>query len=118
MELLSIIAIISVFVFSISATLQSIQKRYDMFGIAFVTFVTSVGGGTVRDLLLGCHPLFWMEDPTFVIAILTGVFSTFVFKRKMLILKQTKQPDSAKKFIEYMQTDEVKKIISTSGYLN
>lgn len=89
MELLSIIAIISVFVFSISATLQSIQKRYDMFGIAFVTFITSVGGGTVRDLLLGCHPLFWMEDPSFVIAILTGVFSTFVFKRKMLILKQT-----------------------------
>lgn len=39
-------------------------------------------------------------------------------QQKMLILKQTKQPDSAKKFIKYIQSDEAKKIISTSGYLN
>lgn len=89
MDILLILALLSVFVFSISAALQSIQKKYDMFGIAFITFVTGVGGGTVRDLLLGCHPLFWMEDASFVIAILAGIFVTFVFKRRILFLKQT-----------------------------
>lgn len=89
MEILFVLSLISVFVFSISAALQSIQKKYDMFGISFITFITGVGGGTVRDLLLGCHPLFWMEDSSFIITIFAGIFVTFTFKRRVLFLKQT-----------------------------
>ena len=89
MEILFLLSLISVFVFSVSACLQSIQKKYDMFGIAFITFVTGVGGGTVRDLLLGCHPLFWMENASYVVAILLGVLVTFTLKKRILFLKQT-----------------------------
>lgn len=89
MELLNLLALTSVFVFSISAALSSIQKKYDMFGISFITFVAAVGGGTVRDLLLGCHPLFWMENPWFVVVIIAGLGFTFLLKRRILFLKQT-----------------------------
>jgi len=79
---------------NISQTLQFVQS-----GAADLGFVA-------RSYVI--HDMYWQIDD----------YLHKPLEQKMLILKQTKQPDSAKKFIEYMQTDEVKKIISTSGYLN
>ncbi|REC73922.1 trimeric intracellular cation channel family protein [Chryseobacterium elymi] len=65
--------------FAMSGSFAAMQKRLDPFGVLIIAFVTSVGGGTVRDLLLDI-PVFWMHDLLTCALILgTGIFA-MVFK--------------------------------------
>lgn len=65
--------------FSMSGSFAAMQKRLDPFGVLIIAFVTSVGGGTVRDLLLGI-PVFWMHDLLMCgLILVTSIFS-MVFK--------------------------------------
>lgn len=61
---------------AVSGTLEARKHEMDIVGAATVAFVTAFGGGTLRDLLLGRTPIFWLVDPwlsiaTFIIAILS-----------------------------------------------
>jgi uncharacterized membrane protein YeiH len=56
-----IIEILGTISFAMSGSFAAMQKRLDPFGVLIIAFVTSVGGGTVRDLLLDV-PVFWMTD--------------------------------------------------------
>ncbi|MGC4129918.1 MAG: trimeric intracellular cation channel family protein [Bergeyella sp.] len=56
-----IIEILGTISFSMSGSFAAMQKRLDPFGVLIIAFITSVGGGTVRDLLLNV-PVFWMHD--------------------------------------------------------
>lgn len=74
-----IIEILGTISFSMSGSFAAMQKRLDPFGVLIIAFVTSVGGGTVRDLLLDV-PVFWMVDIlTFVLILSTCVLS-MIFK--------------------------------------
>lgn len=48
--------------FAISGALTAIRKRLDIFGVIIIAFVTAIGGGTIRDLLIGSHPVGWLQD--------------------------------------------------------
>ena len=54
---------------SISGTILAKHKNFDVFGCLLVSIVTAIGGGTVRDVILNRHPLFWMEDMSYLIVI-------------------------------------------------
>lgn len=54
---------IGVAVFALSGALTAARKRMDPFGFAFLAAVTGIGGGTLRDVLLG-RPVSWIADPT------------------------------------------------------
>jgi len=58
-----------VVVFAISGALAGIAAQLDLLGILVLASVTAVGGGTIRDVLLGRHPIFWIQDPWPVYAI-------------------------------------------------
>jgi uncharacterized membrane protein YeiH len=73
--------LIGVFVFGISGALAAGRKRLDLLGVAVIAVVTAVGGGTLRDLLLDRHPIFWIEDPTHLAAILAGAAFAVVWVR-------------------------------------
>ena len=65
--------------FAMSGSFAAMQKRFDPFGVIIIAFVTSVGGGTLRDLLLGV-PVFWMHDLlTMGLIFFTAIF-TMIFK--------------------------------------
>lgn len=65
--------------FSMSGSFAAMQKRLDPFGVLIIAFVTSVGGGTVRDLLLDI-PVFWMHDLlTCAVILITSIIS-MIFK--------------------------------------
>ncbi|MEZ4847531.1 MAG: trimeric intracellular cation channel family protein [Bacteroidia bacterium] len=83
------IDLIGTFVFAISGALAGSGKKLDIFGATFLAFVTAVGGGTVRDLLIGSLPVGWIQDINYLIAILAGVVCTYFFKRYILPLKKT-----------------------------
>jgi uncharacterized membrane protein YeiH len=73
--------LIGVFVFGISGALAAGRKRLDLLGVAVIAVVTSIGGGTLRDLLLDRHPIFWIADPTHLAAILAGAAFAVVWVR-------------------------------------
>ena len=65
--------------FAMSGSFAAMQQRLDPFGVLIIAFVTSVGGGTVRDLLLDI-PVFWMHDLlTCSVILITSIFS-MIFK--------------------------------------
>lgn len=73
------IEILGTVAFSMSGSFAAMQKRLDPFGVLLIAFITSVGGGTVRDLLLDV-PVFWMHDLRMCILILATSVFAMVFK--------------------------------------
>ncbi len=68
---------IGVAVFALTGALMAARKGMDPFGFALLATVTGVGGGTLRDLLLGIDPVFWVGDPRDVLVCLViagGIF--------------------------------------------
>ncbi len=57
----------AVFVFALTGALVASRALLDLVGFLFVACLTAVGGGTVRDLLLGRRPVFWVEAPEYVL---------------------------------------------------
>lgn len=75
--------------FAISGSFAAIQRRLDPFGVLIIAFVTSIGGGTVRDLLLGDTPVKWMRDVNYCFLILLTSILTIFFKRHIKKFKVT-----------------------------
>jgi uncharacterized membrane protein YeiH len=63
-------------VFAVTGALVASRKQLDIVGFMWLGVVTGVGGGTVRDLLLGV-PVFWVRDPTSVVACLLASMATY-----------------------------------------
>lgn len=61
-----ILDVIGVFVFTVSGVLSGLNKKLDAFGVFIIAFVTALGGGTLRDMLIGKTPVGWMEDLTYL----------------------------------------------------
>lgn len=78
--MIEILDIIGVFVFAISGVLAAINKKLDLFGIFIIAFVTALGGGTLRDILIGRMPVGWMQDLKYVYIIILGCIVASVFR--------------------------------------
>ena len=64
---------------AITGVLAGRGKRVDLFGVMVLAVVTAFGGGTVRDLCLGSTPVFWIQDPRYLLnAVGVAVVSFFV----------------------------------------
>jgi uncharacterized membrane protein YeiH len=77
--LLRILDLFGVAVFAVSGALAGIASQLDLLGILVLASVTAVGGGTIRDLLLSRHPIFWIQDPWPVYSILGATVLTLVW---------------------------------------
>lgn len=66
---IAIFDIIGMVACSIAGTTLAMQKRFDFFGCILVSMVNAIGGGTLRDVMLDRHPLFWMKSLTAVMVI-------------------------------------------------
>jgi uncharacterized membrane protein YeiH len=75
--------------FSISGSFAAMQRRLDPFGVLIIAFVTSIGGGTVRDLLIGDTPVAWMRDVNYCLLILLTSVATIFFKTHIKKFKVT-----------------------------
>ena len=74
-----IIEVLGTISFAMSGSFAAMQKRLDPFGVLIIAFITSVGGGTVRDLLLDV-PVFWMHEIWMCILIFSTAVLSMVFK--------------------------------------
>lgn len=77
------------FFFAISGALAVKDSEHDWFGASFMGFIVAIGGGTLRDLLLGSYPLVWIGDINFLYAIIAGIIATKVLFRLLERLRRT-----------------------------
>lgn len=80
--------ILGVISFCISGVLTSMRKHMDPFGILIIGFVASVGGGTLRDLLIGT-PIAWMRDLTYVYVIIGTTIVAVIFRSKLTYFRRS-----------------------------
>lgn len=81
------IDILGTIAFAISGVLVAFNKKMDLFGILIIAFVTAVGGGTLRDLLIGNTPVSWMRDMNYTYAILGSAIFAIIFRGKINYLR-------------------------------
>ncbi|KOY52790.1 trimeric intracellular cation channel family protein [Polaribacter dokdonensis] len=89
MSLIYTIDILGTFAFAISGALVASDKKFDLFGVLIIAFVTAVGGGMLRDILINAHPINWIGDLNYLWTIFFAVFLTFLFKSKIAYLSKT-----------------------------
>ncbi|PCJ93507.1 MAG: hypothetical protein COA52_06440 [Hyphomicrobiales bacterium] len=64
--LITVLTILATAVMAASAAIQGARQEFDPFGAIVLATVTAVGGGTMRDLLIGATPVFWLQDMTYL----------------------------------------------------
>ncbi len=78
-----VLEFIGTFAGAISGIRLASVKRFDWFGASVIGFITAVGGGTMRDLLMRVEP-FWMADPFYIIASAFAVVAIGLFGRRFI----------------------------------
>lgn len=79
--LLSVLYIIGITAEAMTGALSAGRRKMDWFGVMLVASATAIGGGTVRDILLGHYPLGWVKHPEYLaITCLAGVLTTGIYQ--------------------------------------
>ena len=89
MESLYYLDLFGTLVFAISGVITALDKKFDLVGSIIIGLITAVGGGSLRDLLIGSTPVGWMKDEYYLIAILLGVVLSYALKTWIIRLKRS-----------------------------
>ena len=89
MTLFHILDILGVIAFAISGSLVAMRKKLDPFGVFIIAFATSVGGGTLRDVLIGAQPVFWMKNAEVIYLIMGSYLFAILFRKKLKYLNKS-----------------------------
>ena len=88
MKLLDIITYIGIFSFAIAGALKARTHRMDIFGAIVLAFITSYGGGTLRDLLIGRSPVNWINDNIALVLVFLATGITFFFQLNFRLFRK------------------------------
>jgi uncharacterized membrane protein YeiH len=80
-EIFSVIDIAGTAAFSIAGAFAAMEKKLDVFGIFVIAFVTALGGGTLRDVLIGQVPVSWMLDVSPGVIVLLSTAAAMLFTK-------------------------------------
>ncbi|MFT7282397.1 MAG: putative membrane protein YeiH, partial [Cyclobacteriaceae bacterium] len=89
MNILSLLDLVGTGVFAISGALTAYDKKLDLFGISAVAFITALGGGTLRDILIGSTPVAWMTNTVYLLVIFIGILFALAFRTYVMRLRKT-----------------------------
>ena len=87
-DLLLVIYLVAITTEAMSGALAAGRRNMDIFGVAVIAFVTALGGGTIRDVVLGHYPIGWTQHPEYVYLVIGAGLLTTVIARHMRHLKQ------------------------------
>ncbi|WP_207515310.1 trimeric intracellular cation channel family protein [Longitalea luteola] len=88
-EFLRLIDILGTCTFAVSGVFAAMQKRLDVFGILIIAFITAIGGGTLRDMLIGDLPVSWMRSVNTPLIILASATAAILFRNIIKNFQQT-----------------------------
>jgi uncharacterized membrane protein YeiH len=80
--MLHLLEFVGVAVFAVSGALAAGRKKLDFLGVVVIATVTAIGGGTLRDLLLDRHPVFWIAQPGYLYVTLAAALLTVPYTRR------------------------------------
>ncbi len=89
MSVLYLLDLLGVAVFAVSGALAAGHLGLDPVGVIVFAALTAVGGGTLRDLLLGRHPIFWMSDVRYLYVIAAAALATTLWVRWFVVPMQS-----------------------------
>jgi uncharacterized membrane protein YeiH len=89
MDWIYILDLTGVLVFAISGVLTAIDNDFDVVGATIVGAVTAIGGGTLRDVMIGETPVAWMRDTNYLWIIILAVLLSYLFKPYILKLRRS-----------------------------
>jgi uncharacterized membrane protein YeiH len=81
MSMIYLLDLLGTAVFAMTGSLVAHKKRLDIFGVIVIALVTAMGGGTLRELILGMTPVFWVRDSNYVLMDFLGVCLTILLVR-------------------------------------
>ena len=81
--LITLLTVVATAVMAASAAVQGVRQEFDPFGATVLAIVTAVGGGTLRDLLIGTSPVFWLQDMTYLATAVPVALVTFALGRTL-----------------------------------
>ncbi|NOR46306.1 MAG: trimeric intracellular cation channel family protein [Candidatus Delongbacteria bacterium] len=84
-------AMVGTFAFAISGAMTAMRKKFDPFGVIIIGFVTAVGGGTIRDILVKDIDVFWLVEPAYIYSIIAGSVFAMTFSKKLKIFAKSLQ---------------------------
>ena len=87
--MLTFIYLVAITAEAMSGALAAGRRSMDIFGVAVVAFVTALGGGTVRGLILGHYPIGWTQHPPYIYLVIGAGLLTIVVAPYMHRLKRT-----------------------------
>lgn len=97
-----ILEIIGVISFAVSGSILAMEKECDLFGVIVLGCITSIGGGIIRDVILGIHPPMAFQDPIYaIVSIITSLVTFIIFyKNQITVQKYIKKLDYANLFFD------------------
>ena len=78
-QFLFVIDISGTVAFAVSGAFLAMEKKLDPFGVLVISFVTAIGGGTLRDILIGNLPVSWLQNETASVVIFSSAVATMLF---------------------------------------
>lgn len=82
-----VLDILGLIAFAISGALAGIEKKLDFFGVFVIALVTSIGGGTLRDLLIGNTPVFWLLNLQTIYIVTGATVLSIIFRQYLSFLR-------------------------------
>lgn len=79
-----------VLVFAVSGVLTAIDNKFDVVGSIVIGLITALGGGTLRDMLIGETPVGWMLDSNYLLTIILAVVLSYVFRSRIQKLRRSR----------------------------
>ena len=87
MSFIYLLDLCAVAVCAITATLEARRRELDWFGVVVIAVIAGIGGGTLRDILLGRLPVYWIHDPIYVVVGMVAATVTFFLGRHLRLPK-------------------------------
>jgi len=88
-EYFKLIDILGTIAFAISGVYAAMEKRLDLFGVIIIAFVTAIGGGTIRDLMIGDLPVSWIRNTNYTFVILATTLVVIFFRNLLKNFQKT-----------------------------
>jgi uncharacterized membrane protein YeiH len=82
MPLVQLLTLLGVAVFAASGALAAGRRALDPIGVLVLALVTATGGGTLRDVLMDRHPVFWISDPSYIGVCILAAVATWAWVKR------------------------------------
>lgn len=83
-NIIHILDLAGVVLFAMTGALAAGRKKMDIFGVVVVAIATAIGGGTIRDVILGIRPVLWIADPVYVYVATAAALITFLAAHRLV----------------------------------